>query len=852
LLSELFLTRAIVGCLHPCGNCSPPRLGESADYTTTENYATLLGLSTVTDGFYQPLTAEGDEFYARQAFSHTCGRTAADEVVVPTVHPSRVYTVRAFKRCDCCEHRAVGLQVMQQVVVSGKRRRRGATSGGDGDDVGGGGGGGGATVGDADDGGGDGGGEDPEEDLVLEWRPCGSVSTEQDAVCNDDVGPENQFWSRNCDHTADTRAIKVVRVETSTEHTDDVDFRSVDLPEIEAFGAIFLQRLHAKTGKRRRRGVTPGGGGGDDDGGGGIGGGATVGDADDDGGDDGSEDAEEDLSALLATYSDDTVAAEIPDDFCTRSGSESEAEVVHTLIIVSCTVSTTTTTETTTSTTASKETTSAATCTDTDGEGTPFRCSAGFQTSAFVGKTVCSGTICKASDCCVAIPTCTDSGQGTAYECGNGFAKVDAFNSVTCEGIRCEADECCEKEESQSTNPTCAETGFSCGNYMFTRSAAFESTVCASAQCKIADCCVTNPTCANTGEGAAYKCGNGYTKVADFEFLVCTANECFAEECCEEEDPGNDKPKCADADADGPQFSCSAGFVPSDVFGSTVCSGNRCKASDCCVVTPTCTDSGQGAAYECGSGFAKVDAFNSAICESYACTITDCCVSTDDTGRQSDDKEPTDDINGQNDDNNGVNGGNNGVNDDKNGVNDDDNGVNDDSELTDDTGDAKDSGSTNGSTKNNGNVVLAVVCTVIVLVAVVAATMLFFHQKRSGAAQMETVASRASRTYHNDAYEIGSGGQATAPPSSFAEWGGAPRSPVSSARSGGSSYLTVAAQESARVPDNAPAAARKQTYTVPLEPEAGSSSVGRPTQVTVFRFGAVDHSKENGDGEADC
>jgi hypothetical protein len=148
-------------------------LGESAGYTSTQNYVTLLGLNTLTDGFYQPLTAEGDGFYARQGFAHTCGITATDEVVVPTVQPSRVYTVRAWKRCDCCEHRAVGLQIMQQVAVSG--------IGGDGADS-----------------------------AALEWLPCGAVSTEDDAVCDGERGPENQFWERACDHTADTRAIKVV------------------------------------------------------------------------------------------------------------------------------------------------------------------------------------------------------------------------------------------------------------------------------------------------------------------------------------------------------------------------------------------------------------------------------------------------------------------------------------------------------------------------------------------------------------------------------------------------------------------------------------------------------------------
>jgi hypothetical protein len=264
----------------------PPRLHENADYTSTENYAILLGLDKLTDGFYQPLTAEGDGYYARQGFLHTCGFTPTDEVVVATAHPSRVYTVRAWKRCDCCEHRAVGLQIMQQVAVNG--------DGADG---------------------------------RLEWQPCGAVSAADDAMCNDEAGAEHQFWERECDHTADTRAIKVVRVATSVVPTDDADFQAIDLPEIEAFGAVFFR-------------AAPGGDAGAD-----ADTGADDADISAGGADSVAEsDRDEEAVVLLAQYSARHVA-KIPDDWCTRttrvgrashSEHDAESQVVHVEPLITC------------------------------------------------------------------------------------------------------------------------------------------------------------------------------------------------------------------------------------------------------------------------------------------------------------------------------------------------------------------------------------------------------------------------------------------------------------------------------------------------------------------------------------
>ena len=176
----------------------PPRLGESSEYNVTENYAIALGLDKLTDGFYQPLTPSLG--YMRQGLLHTCGETDSDEVAIPTAERSSVHAVRVWRRCDCCEHRAVGLQVMQRVEIY-------ATD---------------STTGPA-----------------FEWRACGGVSTVEDATCDGDVGPEMQFWQRSCNHTIATTAIKIVRV-GSNENGEDLDHRSIDLPEIEAFGSLWV------------------------------------------------------------------------------------------------------------------------------------------------------------------------------------------------------------------------------------------------------------------------------------------------------------------------------------------------------------------------------------------------------------------------------------------------------------------------------------------------------------------------------------------------------------------------------------------------------------------------------------
>jgi hypothetical protein len=118
----------------------PPRMDDYAEYNTTLNYAIVLGLDKATDGFYQPLAAEGGGKYTRQGFLHTCGLTDNDEVSIPTAELSRVYYVRVWKRCDAHEQRAVGLKIMQLVEL------------------------------------------DAETD-TAEWRDCGVVTTDDDAIC---------------------------------------------------------------------------------------------------------------------------------------------------------------------------------------------------------------------------------------------------------------------------------------------------------------------------------------------------------------------------------------------------------------------------------------------------------------------------------------------------------------------------------------------------------------------------------------------------------------------------------------------------------------------------------------------
>lgn len=77
---------------------APPRVQNSLEYTSTQNYAIMLGLDKLTDGFYQPVGTESSgNLYARQGFLHTCGLTDSDEVVIETAAASRVYAVRTWK-----------------------------------------------------------------------------------------------------------------------------------------------------------------------------------------------------------------------------------------------------------------------------------------------------------------------------------------------------------------------------------------------------------------------------------------------------------------------------------------------------------------------------------------------------------------------------------------------------------------------------------------------------------------------------------------------------------------------------------------------------------------------------------
>lgn len=76
---------------------------------------------------------------------------------------------------------------------------------------------------------------------TTEWLACGAVSAEDDSACSM-LGPEQQFWERVCNYTLATLAIKVVRVAgNGTRPNDDDDYRSIDIPEIAAFGAAFVE-----------------------------------------------------------------------------------------------------------------------------------------------------------------------------------------------------------------------------------------------------------------------------------------------------------------------------------------------------------------------------------------------------------------------------------------------------------------------------------------------------------------------------------------------------------------------------------------------------------------------------------
>ena len=68
----------------------PPRLYENEVYTSAINFATVLGLDSLTDGIYQPADPVTGK-YARQSFFHSCGDTDNDTVTIPTTEPSKLY-----------------------------------------------------------------------------------------------------------------------------------------------------------------------------------------------------------------------------------------------------------------------------------------------------------------------------------------------------------------------------------------------------------------------------------------------------------------------------------------------------------------------------------------------------------------------------------------------------------------------------------------------------------------------------------------------------------------------------------------------------------------------------------------
>lgn len=176
-------------------------LQRTTDSTLAFNYETATGVTAATDGAFQrSKTADG---VGANGFFHTCGDGATDFLVVHTPEPTAVHTVRVHRRCDCCAHRSVGLLVQQLTV---------------------------------------------DTDGFSEWRACGELSSELDAVCVG-AGPGSEFWERACDLGIATIAIRVVRKivpNVTQEYSTDSSPFSLDIDEIEAFGAPFKRPFFSR------------------------------------------------------------------------------------------------------------------------------------------------------------------------------------------------------------------------------------------------------------------------------------------------------------------------------------------------------------------------------------------------------------------------------------------------------------------------------------------------------------------------------------------------------------------------------------------------------------------------------
>ena len=133
-----------------------------------------VGPERLTDGLYQPWTAETEDFLGHHVYQ-ACPEV--DEVVVPFVAPSRVHAVRVWRRCDDSETPTSLLQVSYGAPVPS-----------------------GAPVGSG----------VPADNATLTWTPCGTPSTLAELRCDAGADPAGQFWERQCN--GDMMSATMIRI----------------------------------------------------------------------------------------------------------------------------------------------------------------------------------------------------------------------------------------------------------------------------------------------------------------------------------------------------------------------------------------------------------------------------------------------------------------------------------------------------------------------------------------------------------------------------------------------------------------------------------------------------------------
>ena len=140
-----------------------------------------VGPERLTDGIYQPWAAETEDYLAHN-IHQTCPEV--DEVVVPLAAPSRVHTVRVWRRCDDPEALVSPLQVSYGAPLANAAliSDYSVLAGG----------------------------------AALNWTTCGQPSTSAELRCTASAAPSEQFWERQCD--GDATAATAIRISRAPIH----------------------------------------------------------------------------------------------------------------------------------------------------------------------------------------------------------------------------------------------------------------------------------------------------------------------------------------------------------------------------------------------------------------------------------------------------------------------------------------------------------------------------------------------------------------------------------------------------------------------------------------------------------